>query len=149
MLISNCVSRNKIICILFFDLIHFRELKVSRSRNKIVEPPILPKNKAMNLFLGESAALQFCFEIFETFRAEIRNYFRSFLIQIKTLKFGSEIYWPLLVWQNQALLLTPFNSLVIWKLLFKQPTATHGSSRPPKTPCLNPMGPNDPKEFLL
>ena len=31
--------------------------------------------------------------------------------------------------------------------MFKQ--NTHGSSRPPKRPCLNLMGTNDPKEFLL
>ena len=52
-------------------------LKVSRSRNKIVEPQILPKNnysilnssqdRKINLyvhFLGESATQQLCFEIY-------------------------------------------------------------------------------------
>ena len=29
-------------------------------------------------------------------RAEIQKYFRSFLVQMKTLKFAFEIYWPLL-----------------------------------------------------
>ena len=29
------------------------------------------------------------------FRAEIQKYFRSFLVQMKTLKFAFEIYWPL------------------------------------------------------
>ena len=95
MLISGYVSSNIMICILFFDLIHFRELRQ-------------------------------------------KYYFRSFLVQIRTLKFASEIYRPLLVWQNQALLLTPFNSLAIWKLMFKHNTATRGSSRSPIKPCLTP-----------
>ena len=61
--------------------INHKLLKVSRSRNKIIEPQILPKNERTNLFfypensqdrktnsfvrfLWESASLQFCFEIY-------------------------------------------------------------------------------------
>ena len=34
------------------------------------------------------------------FRAEIQKYFGSFLVQIKTLKFASEKYWPLHATKN-------------------------------------------------
>ena len=39
-------------------------LKVSRSRNKIVEPHISQKTNERICLLGESVALQFCFEIY-------------------------------------------------------------------------------------
>ena len=72
--ISCCVTNNA----LYFSTLYttkvvdsyffFRFIKVSRSRNKIVEPQMTTvqdrKTNSFVHFLGESAALQFCFEIY-------------------------------------------------------------------------------------
>ena len=41
--------------------------------------------------------LFFWFDLFFEARAEIQNHFSLFLVQMKTLKFAYEIYWPLMV----------------------------------------------------
>ena len=49
-------------------------------------------------------------------RAEIQKYFRSFLVQMKTLKFASEVYWPLKSKYNEMYIhkmMDPFTSFFV------------------------------------
>ena len=68
-------------------------LKVSRSRNKIVEPKLLPKNEQ----LGNTWNLKskFKFQVFPSRQDRKTNSFVCFLGEVTAQQFCFEIYWPL------------------------------------------------------